>query len=164
MLISLIAAMATNRCIGQDGQLPWDLPEDLQRFKQLTMGHSLLMGRKTFESIGRPLPGRTTYILSRAAGFVAEGCLVCNNLGAAIATAAATGETELFVCGGEDIYRQALPLCERIYLTELERVVEGDRFFPEIPPVQFERAQHLCSEEQWQFSVLQRKERPCLGG
>ncbi len=162
MLISLIVAMAANRCIGRDGRLPWQLPEDLQRFKQLTMGHSLLMGRKTFESIGRPLPGRTSYVLSRTPGFSIQGCRVVSDLEHAIDAAERAGENELFICGGEDVYRQALPLCERIYLTQLEREVEGDRFFPEVPEDQFQRVRHLriCAGEDWQFSVLQRKQRP----
>ncbi len=161
MLISLIVAMSTNRCIGRDGQLPWHLPGDLQRFRQLTMGHSLLMGRKTFESIGRPLPGRTSYILSRHPDFSMSGCHTVNDLNNVIDAAESAGETELFICGGEDIYRQTLPLCDRIYLTELEREVAGDRFFPEVPLEQFSRIRHLrlCAAEQWQFSVLQRKQR-----
>ena len=160
MLISLIVAMAANRCIGRDGKLPWHLLDDLQRFRQLTMGHSLLMGRKTFESIGRPLPGRTSYVLSRTPGFAAPGCHTVNELHTAIEAAESAGETELFICGGEEIYRLALPLCERIYLTELAREVTGDRFFPEVPLNQFDRIRHLhlCAAEQWQFSVLQRKQ------
>ncbi len=158
MLISLIVAMAKNRCIGRDGQLPWHLPGDLQRFKQLTMGHSLLMGRKTYESIGRPLPGRTSYVLSRTPGFVALGCQIVDELETALSHAVAAGETELFVCGGEDLYRQALPLCDRISLTELEREVEGDCFFPEIPEKQFRRVRCLrvADSEPCLFSVYER--------
>jgi len=159
LLISLIVAMSANRCIGRDGQLPWSLPEDLRRFKQLTLGHSLLMGRKTFESIGRPLPGRTSYILSRTPGYAVEGCSVVGALNLAIAAAHQAGENELFVCGGEEVYRSALPLCERIYLTELEREVEGDCFFPEIPLDQFQVTEHalVCEQERWLHRVLQRK-------
>ena len=149
--------MAANRCIGRDGQLPWTLPEDLQRFKQLTMGHSLLMGRKTFESIGHALPGRTNYILSRSAGFDAPGCQVFHGFAAAISAAEEAGESELFVCGGEELYRQTLPLCGRLYVTELEREVGGDCFFPEIPAVDFVRIRHLrvCDAEPWRFSVFE---------
>ncbi len=160
MLISLIVAMATNRCIGQDGQLPWDLPEDLQRFKQLTMGHSLLMGRKTYASIGRALPGRTSYILSRTAGFDAPGCQTFSEIDAALDAARAAGESELFICGGEELYRQTLPICDRIYLTELEREIEGDRFFPGIPAEQFRRVRYLrlFDTEPCFFSVFERIE------
>lgn len=158
MLISLIVAMAKNRCIGRDGQLPWHLPVDLQRFKQLTMGHSLLMGRKTYESIGRPLPGRTSYILSRTPEFSASGCRTVSDLNMAIATAESAGETELFICGGEEIYRQTLALCDRIYLTELDREVDGDCFFPQIPIIEFRCVRNLqgCDAEPYFFSVFER--------
>lgn len=158
-MISLIVAMAANRCIGRDGQLPWQLPGELQRFKQLTLGHSLLMGRKTFESIGRSLPGRTTYILSRAADFVAEGGQVFSDLEAAIAAADAGGEAELFVCGGAEIYRRCLPLCQKIYLTELDYPVPGDCFFPEFPEEAFRqlRKLRLIEQETYRFRVLERR-------
>lgn len=158
MLISLIVAMAKNRTIGCDGELPWHLPGDLQRFKQLTMGHSLLMGRKTYESIGRALPGRTSYVLSRNTDFVAAGCQVVNTLEAALQCAAAAGETELFICGGEEIYRQLFVRCNRIYLTELGREIEGDRFFPELPMDQFKLVSQVqcCDTEKLTFSVLHR--------
>ena len=154
----MIAAMDRNRLIGRDNALPWRLPADLQHFKRMTLGKPLLMGRRTYESIGRPLPGRTSYILSRTPGFSVPGCRVVSDMKDAIAGAEIAGETELFICGGEDVYQQALPLCERIYLTQLEREVEGDRFFPEIPQDQFRPVRHLqlCTAEDWQFSVLQR--------
>ncbi len=157
MLISLIVAMAKNRCIGRGGQLPWQLPGDLQRFKRLTMGHSLLMGRRTFESIGRPLPGRSSYVLSRTAGFEARGCQVFSDLERAVSAVRVIGETELFICGGAEIYRQFLPCCDRIYLTELMREVEGDSFFPEIPADRFRRVRHLrlFDSEPCRFSVFE---------
>lgn len=160
MLISIIVAMDRNRCIGRDGRLPWSLPSDLQRFKQLTMGHSLLMGRKTYQSIGRALPGRTTYILSRTAGFSAEGCQTFTDIDAAVDAARAAGESELFVCGGAEIYRQTIPLCQRIYLTELEREVAGDAFFPEILDIDFQRIKHLrlLEMEPHLFSLYERME------
>ena len=152
--------MSKNRVIGCDGQLPWHLPEDLQRFKQLTMGHTLLMGRKTFESIGRPLPGRTSYILSRTPQFAAPGCRVFPELAAALAAAEIAGETELFICGGEELYRQTLPLCQRIYLTELENEVVGDRYFPAIPVGQFRPVpqQTRFENRACSFSLLERIE------
>jgi len=139
-LISIIVAMAKNRVIGKDGRLPWRLPDDLQRFRQLTMGQTLLMGRKTYESIGRPLPGRQTIILSRNPDYQVRGCQVVSHLQAGLAAAQTA---ELFICGGAEIYRQTLSLAERIYLTELMLVVEGDSFFPEFPPGQF----HLLQSE-----------------
>ena len=141
MLIVLIAAMAQNRTIGSNGELPWQLPADLKRFKQLTMGQTLLMGRKTYQSIGRSLPGRETIVLSRDPQFYATGCTVVASLEEGIATA----QTEqLFICGGGEIYRQALPLVEKIYLTELLTDVAGDTFLPELPGEEFDT---LHSEE-----------------
>ncbi len=156
MLIAMIAAMAQNRTIGRNGELPWHLPGDLQRFKQLTMGQTLLMGRKTYQSIGRPLPGRQTIVLSRDRNFSAAGCTLVPSLEEGIA---ATDTQQLFICGGEDIYRQAMPLVERIYLTELLVEMAGDTYLPELPVGQFQVAQ---SEELYdagqlcRFTVLQR--------
>ena len=149
--------MAKNRVIGIAGRMPWDLPEERQRFKQLTMGQSLLMGRKTFESIGRPLPGRQMIVLSRNPEYRASGCQVVNTLQAGLAAA---DRDELFICGGAEIYRQALPLAERIYLTELQRNFVGDRYFPELPPGQFFPLRTLTlveNGERYLFSVLQRQ-------
>ena len=158
MLISLIVAMARNRVIGSGGQIPWHLPEELQHFKRLTMGHTLLMGRTTFESIGRPLPGRTTCLLSRSLREAPPGCQLFSELSAALAAVAAGDESELFVCGGAELYRAALPGCDRIYLSELEFEAQGDRYFPEIPAEQFTtlRRVRFCGEQSWTFSILQR--------
>lgn len=135
MIISLIAAISSNRVIGREGSIPWDLPADRQRFKALTMGHPLIMGRKTFENIGRPLPGRQMIILSREQGYRATGCKVAPDLPAALA---ACGDAlEVFVCGGEEVYRQALAIADRIYLTVIQREVAGDAFFPTIPADRF---------------------------
>lgn len=157
MLIALITAMAKNRTIGLNGEIPWQLPADLQRFKQLTMGQTLLMGRKTYQSIGRPLPGRTTIILSRDPSFSAADCTVVASLEEGIAAA----QTEqLFICGGGEIYRQALPLVEEIYLTELLLDVAGDSFFPELPTGQFETIHSeelLDSGFSCRFSRLRRR-------
>lgn len=155
-MISIIVAMAKNRVIGRDGQLPWHLPSDLQRFKRLTMGHPLLMGRQTFESIGQPLPGRRIIILSRDPGYrVAAGQVVPDIESAIQLTSPAE---ELFICGGAEIYRQALPLVERIYLTELETEIEGDTYFPELPAGEFQiiQAQQYQGELNYHFSILQR--------
>jgi len=131
MIISLIAAMAENRVIGRDNSIPWNLPADLKRFKEITMGHPLIMGRKTYENIGRPLPGRKTIIISRKQDYRAEGCIVQHSLQDALADCA--GEKEVFICGGSEVYLQTLPLASRIYLTIIHREIDGDARFPMIP-------------------------------
>ena len=139
MRLSIIAAMADNRVIGREGGIPWDLPEDRRRFRELTMGHTVIMGRKTFESIGRPLSGRKNIVLTRQPGFRAEGCIVVNDLRAALAACA--GSAEVFICGGGELYREALPCAERIYLTIIHDIVQGDVLFPELPAGEFEEAE-----------------------
>jgi dihydrofolate reductase len=130
MIISLIAAMSEERVIGRDGKLPWHIPADLARFKSLTMGHPVVMGRKTFESIGRPLPGRRNIILSKTLQQVKD-CQIVRSLQEAIS--AAEGDEEIFICGGEEVFREALPLCQRIYLTIIHQSYQGDVHFPPIP-------------------------------
>ncbi|NWG86517.1 MAG: dihydrofolate reductase [Hydrogenophilaceae bacterium] len=126
--INVIAAMAKNRVIGINNTLPWHLPEDLKHFKALTMGHHIVMGRKTFESIGRPLPGRTTVIVTRDPNYRVEGCLAAHSIDAAIA--ACGDDPEVFFVGGADLYRQVLPRADRLYLTEIQAEYEGDAYFP----------------------------------
>jgi dihydrofolate reductase len=123
--------MSTNRCIGKDGQIPWHLPEDLKHFKRTTLGHAVIMGRKTYESIGRPLPKRRNIVVSRNADLRVEGCEVAPSLETAIALAREQDELP-FVIGGAAIYEAALPFATTVYLTEINREVEGDAFFPEI--------------------------------
>lgn len=132
MIVSLIAAMDRQRGIGKDNQLPWRLSADLQHFRALTLGHHLIVGRKTFESIGRPLPGRTTIIVTHQAALKADGCLVVHSLSEAIALAQTSGETEVFVIGGAEIYQQALAVADRLYLTLVDAQVEADTFFPDL--------------------------------
>jgi len=127
--ISLIAAMAGNRVIGVGNALPWRLPADLRRFKRLTLGHHILMGRKTWESLPGKLPGRTHVVVTRTPGYQAEGALVRHSLEEAMAACA--GDEEIFFIGGADLYRQALPLADRLYLTEIRRDFAGDAWFPE---------------------------------
>jgi dihydrofolate reductase len=131
MVISIIAAMAENRVIGRGNEMPWDIPSELQQFKERTMGHPVIMGRKTFESIGHPLPGRKNIIISCQQKFAPEGCIVVRDLQAAIA--AGEGASEVFICGGEAVFREAMPLADRIYLTIIDEEFDGDAFFPEIP-------------------------------
>ncbi|MSU36460.1 MAG: dihydrofolate reductase [Pedosphaera sp.] len=124
-----IAAMSENRVIGAAGKLPWHLPEDFMWFKRMTMGQILVMGRKTFESIGKPLSGRETIVLSRS-GFRYDGVRVLPDM-KELDEAVEGDPREVFFCGGADIYRQALPLCSDLFLTRVKRVVAGDAFFPE---------------------------------
>lgn len=131
MIISIIAAMAENRVIGRENKLPWDLPSEHRRFKAITMGHPVIMGRKTFESIGHPLPGRKNVIIATRPGFSPAGCDVVNDLQSAIA--ACKGADEVFICGGESVFREAMPLADRIYLTIVNEEFDGDAYFPEIP-------------------------------
>jgi len=121
-----IAAMSLNRVIGAGGQIPWHLPDDFKWFKQMTTGHVLVMGRKTFESIGKPLPNRETVVLSRSA-FSHPGVQTIASLTALSALAA---DRKVFICGGAQVYEQALPRCADLYLTLVKRHVEGDTFFP----------------------------------
>ncbi|MDY6332062.1 MAG: dihydrofolate reductase [Fibrobacter sp.] len=131
MLISAIVAVSENNVIGRDGHLPWHLSADLKRFKAITSGHAIILGRKNYDDIGRPLPNRTNYVLTRNKDFQAPGCIVCSSLGEAIEAARAAGETESFIIGGAAVYREAMPLVEKLYLTRVLSHVEGDVFFPE---------------------------------
>lgn len=126
--VSIIVAMSRNGIIGRDNAIPWNIPADMDRFRELTLGHALIMGRKTFESIGRPLPGRRNIVVSRQADYVAEGVVVAGSLPEALLLAG--GEGEIFICGGGEIYEQALPLAGRIYLTLIDCDIDGDTGFP----------------------------------
>ncbi len=130
MLISAIVAVSSNNVIGRDGHLPWHLSADLKRFKAITTGHSIILGRKNYEDIGRPLPNRTNYVLTRNASFEAPGCIVCASLEAALEAARAAGEMECFIIGGAAVYREAMPLVQKLYFTRVESDVDGDVFFP----------------------------------
>lgn len=146
MLISIIVAMGRNRAIGFQNTLPWRLSADMQRFKRLTMGHHILMGRKTYQSIGRPLPGRTSIIITRQPDFQSEGCLVVHSLDEAVALAQARGEQEAFVIGGAEIYAQALPIADRLYLTLVDAAPEADAFFPEFDAARWQRGEEIGVE------------------
>jgi len=126
---SLIAALAKNRVIGIENRLPWRLPEDLAHFKALTLGHPILMGRKTFESLGRPLPGRTNIVITRNPGYRPDGCLVADSIPAALALCA--DADEVFFIGGAELYAQVIPLVDRLYLTEVDIEAHGDAWFPD---------------------------------
>jgi len=129
MSLAIIVAMARNRTIGVNNTLLWRCPEDLKHFKSLTMGHHLIMGRKTFDSIGKPLPGRITVVISRDRNLKLEGCTVVNSLPEAIASCAR--DTQTFVVGGADLYKQTINLADTLYITEMQKNVSGDAVFPE---------------------------------
>lgn len=131
--VNLIAALSRNRVIGRNQQIPWKIPGEQAYFKKVTLGHPIVMGRKTWESIGRPLPGRRNIVVTRQEGYRAAGAEVVDSIDAALARA---GDVpEVFVIGGAEIYKQALPRAERLFLTELDAEFDGDAFFP-----QFDRA------------------------
>lgn len=149
MIVSLIAAADKKGVIGRAGALPWRLPDELKRFKAVTMGHHLVLGRKTWESIGRPLPGRTMVVVTRDESYTAPGAAVVGSVGEGLRLAAAAGDDECFVGGGGQIYRLALPLADRIYLTEVDADVDGDVTFPPLPDgafVEVSREPHPADE------------------
>lgn len=132
MIVSAIVAIAKNGVIGSGNQIPWHLSADMAFFKRTTMGHFVIMGRLTFLSLGRPLPKRTNVVVTRDLFFTATGCLVAHSLEEALSLAEEAGETEVFIIGGGQIYRESLEYLDRIYLTEVDAEVEGDVFFPEL--------------------------------
>lgn len=130
MKISIIVAVSKNWVIGGNNQLLWHISDDLKRFKALTSGHTIIMGRKTFESIGRPLPNRKNIIISRNPDLKIEGCIIVNSLTAALEIS--KNEEEVFIVGGGELYRQALPLAHKLYLTKVHKDFEGDTTFPKV--------------------------------
>lgn len=143
MKISLVAAMAANRVIGKDGQMPWHLPQELQHFKAVTMGKPIVMGRRTFESIGRPLPGRHNIVITRHPEALPSAVTAVSSVDEAIR--AAGDADELMVIGGGEIYRQFLPIASSLYLTEIDLDIDGDTWFPEYNSEQWHRT--LLREE-----------------
>lgn len=156
--ISLVAAMGANRVIGSGLNIPWRIPGEQRIFRRLTETKILAMGRKTFESIGKPLPNRTTIVISRQQGYQAFGCPVVNSLGEAIAVAKDHGN-ELFIAGGAEIYALSMPLAQRIYLTEIEQNLAGDAFFPEFNVSEFNRIhfEEVSASIPYTHSVYERK-------
>jgi dihydrofolate reductase len=165
--ITLIAAMARNRAIGIDNHLPWRLPADLKRFKALTTGHAIVMGRRTYDSIGRPLPWRSTVVITRQPAYAPAGALVAHSLVEGLERAREAGESEeIFVAGGEEIFRLAfdLGLADRIQLTRIDQDFAGDTFFPEFDETPWrlvEREDHAATAEvPFAFSFLVYDRRP----
>lgn len=136
MRVSLIAAMAENRVIGIHNRLPWHLPDDLKRFRRLTTGHTIIMGRRNYESIGKPLPQRRNIVVSRRPDYQAPGCVVVHSLEEALAVAGE--DSEVFIIGGAEIYRQMMAIADRLYLTLVHADVDGDTFFPEFDTGQWQ--------------------------
>lgn len=161
--MNAIAAMAANRVIGDGGRLPWYLPEDLARFKKLTMGGTLLLGRKTFESIGGKLPGRRLVVITRQPGYAPEGAKVARTIDEALEKA---GDENVWLGGGAEIYRQALNRCERLYLTVIEKELPGDAFFPEIDEAVWKKVEEERreagerSEYAYRFEVWEQRLNP----
>lgn len=160
-LVSLAVAMDRRRLIGRDGSLPWHITEDLRHFKALTWGKPVLMGRRTFEAIGRALPGRRNVVITRDRGLRVQGCELAHSLQEALALCA--GSEEIVVIGGGDIYAQALPLAGRLYITQVEAEVEGDTWFPDYDPSQWQVVQSegpfpsATSPYEFRFLVLERR-------
>lgn len=143
MKISLIAAATENNVIGRNNDLPWKLPDDMKFFVKTTKGHHILTGRKNLESFGKLLPNRTNLVLTRDSSYQFEGASIFHELNSAIDFAKKNGETELMIIGGGEIYKQAIPIADCIYLTRVHAQIEGDTFFPELNPEQWT----LISEE-----------------
>lgn len=164
MRIALVAALARNGVIGRDNQLPWRLPADLQHFKQLTMGKPIVMGRRTWASLGRPLPGRRNIVVTRDSAFHCEGCVVAHSIDEALAAAA--GSEEVMIIGGAELYAQTLPRADRLYLTQVMADVEGDVYFPGVDAADWvEVERRFCkadgrNEYDCEFVVLDRRPAP----
>jgi dihydrofolate reductase len=161
MRIALVAALARNGVIGRDNRLPWRLPADLQHFKQLTMGRPIVMGRRTWASLGRPLPGRRNIVVTRDRAFRCDGCVVTHSIDEALAAAA--GSEEVMIIGGAELYAQTLPQADRLYLTQVMADVEGDVRFPDFDTADWvEVERRACkadgkNEYDYQFVVLDRR-------
>lgn len=150
MNLSIVAAMAENRVIGCANELPWEMPADMKKFRELTAGNPIIMGRKTFESIGKVLPGRKNIVVSRKAGLIIDGCDVASSMEEALEFVAQEMAEEACVIGGEQIYKLALPKADRIYLTIIHADIEGDAYFPEIPEKKWQivsEVRHEADEE-----------------
>ena len=144
MPISIIAALAKNRVIGKDNKLPWNLPADLKHFKELTLGKPVIMGQKTFESIGKPLPGRTNIILTLDKNFKPQGCVVAHSIEEVLKKAA--DSNEVMICGGASVYKQFLPLAHKMYLTLIDADFEGDAYFPEFNWADWQEVERVENE------------------
>ena len=157
MILSLIAAMASNRVIGNKGDIPWKIPGEQKMFKNITLGHTVIMGRKTYESLGKPLPERTNIVITRQRDYQAPDCQVVHNLAEAIA-ACAPDEQEAFICGGGQLYHESLDRADKIYLTVIPREISGDTYFPEIAETDFAitTSEDIDGIEPYRFYIYER--------
>ena len=157
MLISLIVAMASNRVIGDRGDIPWKIPGEQKMFKKITLGHAVIMGRKTYESLDRPLPERTNIVVTRQTDYKAPGCIVTQDINSAIHSVAAD-ESEAFIIGGGQLYQETISRADRIYVTLIPRKIPGDTYFPEIPEADFEikKSDFIDGPEPYQFYIYER--------
>ena len=158
MLKSLIVAMATNSVIGDKGDIPWKIPGEQKMFKEITMGHTMIMGRKTYESIGRALPGRTSIVITRQPDYAAPDCIVVNDLESALQSCP-SNENEAFIIGGGQIFQETISSADRVYLTLLPREVPGDTHFPEFSESDFEviKSDFIDAVEPYHFYIYERK-------
>lgn len=156
-MIGLIVAHTKNRVIGKDGSMPWNIPGELSRFRELTTGNVVIMGRRTYEAIGRPLPNRYNIVISKTQRFEAENCTTAGSLEEALQIA---GDRDIFIGGGGKLYEEALPLVEKMYITEIDAVIEGDTFFPEFDASAFERVveKSVDGELPYQYVTYIRKD------
>ena len=158
MIVSLIAAMAANQVIGNDSAIPWHIPGEQKRFKEITTGHYILMGRKTYEAIGRALPQRTNIVITRQSNYQAPDCIVVQSLDEALK--ACPLDEEVFICGGGQLYARSIDYADRIYLTVLHRKVAGNVYFPEFSHKKFELVHNELvenSSEPYTFKIYKRK-------
>jgi dihydrofolate reductase len=163
MIVSIIVAVAENGVIGAGNKLIWHLPEDLKNFKKLTTGHHIIMGRKTYESIGRPLPNRVSVIVTRNPDYRQEGCEVVNSIREAVELAENKQESEAFIIGGGQIYQDALPSVDKIYFTRVHHHFEGDVFFSELKQEEWnvlsEQSYQLDEKHKYSFTIYEMKRR-----
>ena len=153
MNVSIIVAVSDNGVIGKDNQLLWRLPDDLKRFKQLTLGHPMIMGRKTFESIGKPLPGRTSIVVTRNPDFSHDGVITAHSLESAIEAARQIETDEIFIIGGGELYRQAEAIADRLYITEVHTEMEGDTYFQIAEPALWQETERSVHEHDERHSL-----------
>jgi len=168
MIISIVVAVSQNNVIGNDGKLPWNLPADLKYFKNLTMGHPIIMGRSTYESIGRALPGRTNIVITRQEDYEAPGCVVVGDLNSAFEVAKKEEPSECFVIGGGDIIRQTLVWADKIYVTRIFHNFEGDTSLPQLSKDDWNlisEERHLPDEKNryaYAFQIYELSKKPAI--
>ena len=155
-MLGLIVAMAKNRTIGKDGQIPWRIKGEQKRFRELTTGNTIIMGRRSYEEIGHPLPNRMNIIVSNTKNFDAENCITVKSLKEALEKA---GDGNVYVCGGAGLYKEAVPLVDIMYITEIDATIEGDTFFPEFNADEFDRTvdEHIDGDIPYDYVTYTRK-------